>query len=337
MASQYVFIITAFVIIGLIISPSLTGITATHHEILSPKKQMALGVSAEDVKCKSGLVLMIRSSGTAACVKSETSMKLSAVGWGNIIEKSMDEMKEEDHMEDENHEKEITFEEALSMGEQDPMDENANHTKIELEEDVSAGEDDSMPDESSEEIFSIGGIDLSMAIFVEGNVDAPITIIEFGDYQCPKCKQWFQQEKPAVTSDHILTGVANLYFVDTTWLGDDSITAAQATYCADDQGKFKQYHATLYNNQGGIEDGWASSDSLKQIAIDLGLDSEMFDECLDSGKYADRVSYNNEVSISNGVEVTPHFILVGPDGTIKTITGPQPAVVFDAAINSLGY
>ena len=338
MVSQYVLVITAFVIIGLLASPSLAGINAADHAIMSPKKQMDSGVAAEDVKCKSGLVLMIRStSGTAACVKSETSMKLSDAGWGSVIETSMDEMKEDEHMEEENHDKEITFEEELSMGEKDAMDENATQTIIELEEGVSAGEEDSMAEESAEEVFSIGGIDLSMAAPVEGDEEAPLTIIEFGDYQCPKCQQWYQQEKPSITSDYILTGVAKLYFVDTAWLGDDSIAAAQATYCADDQGKFMEYHSTLYNNQGGIEDGWASSDSLKQFAIDLELDSEMFDECLDSGKYADRVSYNTDVGISNGVEGTPHFFIVGPDGTIKTITGPQPAVVFDAAVLSLGY
>ena len=137
------------------------------------------------------------------------------------------------------------------------------------------------------------------------------------------------------TSDYVLTGIVNLYFIDSAWLGDDSFTAAQASYCADDQGKFKEYHNTLYNNQAGIEDGWANSDSLKQFAIDLGLDSEMFDECLDSEKYFDRVSYNTDVAISNDVSGTPHFFLVNSEGTVKQIPGPQPSMIFDAAILSL--
>jgi len=187
------------------------------------------------------------------------------------------------------------------------------------------------------DVFAIGGIDLSMAAPVEGQDDAPITIIEFGDYQCPNCKQWFQEEKSSITSDYILTGIAKLYFVDFVWAGDDSLLAAEASYCADDQGKYMEYHSTLYNNQGGIQDGWANSDSLKQFAIDLGLDSEMFDECLDSGKYSDRISYNTEVATSNGVEGTPHFFIVAPDGTVKQIAGSQPSVVFDAIILSLGF
>jgi protein-disulfide isomerase len=113
--------------------------------------------------------------------------------------------------------------------------------------------------------------------------------------------------------------------------------AAQATYCANDQGKFQEYHSTLYNNQEGIQDGWASSDALKQFAVDLGLDTEKFNECLDSGTYADRVSYNTEVGTSNGVQATPYFFIIGPNGEIKKIVGPQPSIVFEAAITSIGY
>jgi len=329
----------SIVIIGLIISPSISSINADNHEIMSPRKQLESGIDVEDVVCKSGLVLMIRSTnGAAACVKSSTSMKLSDAGWGDVIETTMGEKQEDEQMEEENHDKEIVLEEELSMGEQEQMDENSNQTIIQLEEAVSAGEDDKMSEESiQQDVFTIGGIDLSMAAPVEGQDDAPITIIEFGDYQCPNCKKWFQQEKPSIASNHILTGIAKLYFVDSAWVGDDSIIAAEASYCADDQGKFMEYHSTLYNNQAEIQDGWANSDSLKQFATDLGLDSEMFDECLDSGKYSDRVSYNTEVATSNGVEGTPHFFIIGTDGTVKQIVGPQPSVVFDAAILSLGY
>ena len=333
------FALLSIVIIGLIITPSISSINADNHEIMSPRKQMESGIDAEDVVCKSGLVLMIRStSGTAACVKSSTSMKLSDAGWGDVIETTMEEIQEDKQMDEENHDKEIILEEELSMGEQEQMDENSNMTIIQLEEGVSAGVEDTMSEGSTQEdVFTIGGIDLSMASPVEGQDDAPITIIEFGDYQCANCKKWFQQEKSSITSDYILTGIAKLYFVDFAWAGDDSLTAAEASYCADDQGKYMEYHSTLYNNQGGIQDGWANSDSLKQFAIDLGLDSEMFDECLDSGKYSDRVSYNTQVATSNDVEGTPHFFIVGPDGTVKQIPGPQPSIIFDAAILSLGY
>ena len=303
----------AIIVLGLFLSPSMLSVNA--QDIMSPRQQMASGVAADDVVCKSGLVLMIRSTnGAATCVKSSTSMKLSDAGWGSIII---------DDEEDETIENETI--------------ENATNEKIiELSEGLSMGDKEGMPEETmEEESFTIGGIDLSMAAPVEGDKDAPITIIEFGDYQCPKCKDWFQNEKPAITNSYISKGIAKLYFLDSAWLGGDSIAAAQATYCADDQGKFIEYHSTLYNNQAGIQDGWANMDALKQFAMEIELDTEMFNKCLDSGIYADRVSHNTEVGSSLGVVGTPYFFIVGPEGDIKKIAGPQPSIVFDAAINSL--
>ena len=312
----------AIVVLGLFLSPSISSVNA--QEIMSPLQQMASGVAANDVVCKSGLVLMIRSTnGAATCVKSSTSMKLSDAGWGTII------------IDDEEDET-IADETIGNMTmENETMVNATNKQIVELSEELSMGEEEGLPNGTMEESFTIGGIDLSMAAPVEGNKDAPITIIEFGDYQCPKCKDWFQNEKSKITSNYITKGIAKLYFLDSAWLGDDSIAAAQATYCADDQGKFIEYHSTLYNNQAGIQDGWANMDALKQFATDLKLDSEMFNECLDSGKYANRVSHNTEVGASLGVVGTPYFFIVGSEGDIKKITGPQPSIVFDAAINSL--
>ena len=86
------FALLSIVIIGLIISPLISSINADNHEIMSPRKQMEPGIDAEDVVCKSGLVLMIRSTnGSAACVKSSTSIKLSDAGWGDVIETTMEE------------------------------------------------------------------------------------------------------------------------------------------------------------------------------------------------------------------------------------------------------
>ena len=303
----------AIIVLGLFLSPSMLSVNA--QDIMSPRQQMASGVAADDVVCKSGLVLMIRSTnGAATCVKSSTSMKLSDAGWGSII---IDD-EEDETIEDET------------------MENATNEKIIELSEGLSMGEEQGMPEETmEEESFTIGGIDLSMAAPVEGDEDAPIIIIEFGDYQCPKCKGWFQNEKPAIINSYISKGIVKLYFLDSTWLGDDSVSAAQAAYCADDQGKFIEYHSTLYNNQAGIQDGWANMDALKQFAMEIELDTEMFNQCLDSGIYADRVSHNTEVGASLGVVETPYFFIVGPDGDIKKIAGPQPSMVFDAAINSL--
>ena len=317
--------IVVITVLGLLFSPTLSNVNA--EDILSPRKQIASGISADKVVCKSGLVLMIRSTnGAAACVKSTTSLKLSEAGWGSITEQVDTEEQVDETIED-------RPEDIVNATEVD----STNKTII-LSEELSMALTNETSDEAMEEApFTIGGIDLSMATPVEGQTDAPVTIIEFGDYQCPKCKDWFQNEKPSINSKYIVKGIAKLYYVDFAWEGDHSVLAAQATYCANDQGKFQEYHSTLYNNQGGIQDGWADAGSLKQFAVDLGLESEKFNECLDSATYADRVTYNTEVGTSHGVQATPYFFIVGPEGEIKKIVGPQPSIVFEAALNSLGY
>ena len=181
----------------------------------------------------------------------------------------------------------------------------------------------------------VGMVDVTMSPPIEGSGDASVTIIEFGDYQCPKCDQWFQNEKPTIAADYIDTNKAKLYFVDFPFLGEDSNAAANASYCANDQGKFWEYHSTLYNNQGGINEGWANTDALKQFAADLGLDTEKFNACVDSNKHADRVSYNKEVGTAQGVEGTPVFVIVGSDGTTERIEGPQSSDIFAQVIDSM--
>jgi hypothetical protein len=85
-------ILSIILILGLILSSSMLSANADTHKIMSPRKQIATGIEAEEVKCKSGLVLMIRSTnGYAACVKSPTSTKLANAGWGIIIESIIEE------------------------------------------------------------------------------------------------------------------------------------------------------------------------------------------------------------------------------------------------------
>ncbi|WP_100183082.1 DsbA family protein [Candidatus Nitrosotenuis aquarius] len=185
----------------------------------------------------------------------------------------------------------------------------------------------------SEKPKMIGGVDISMASPIQGSADAKLTIIEFGDYQCPKCYSWFTKEKPTIESQYIAPGKANLIFVDLSFLGADSDSAVIASYCADEQGKYWQYHNKLYSSQGGIGSGWASTENLKKFATDLGLDSTQFNSCLDSGKYSDRIKHNLSVASSAGAQGTPTFLIVGPNGETEKISGSQPASVFSGVID----
>lgn len=182
---------------------------------------------------------------------------------------------------------------------------------------------------------SFGTVNTSMSSPILGSPDAPVTIIEFGDYQCPSCKKWFLDSKPQIISNLIDTGKANLIFIDIALLGKDSLPASAATYCAEEQGQYWNYHDLLYSNQLGVDTGWANSERLKAFAFSLGLDMDLFASCLDSGKYDKRVRFNTQVATNSGVDSTPTFIIVGPDGQQQKIGGAQPYSVFENVIESM--
>ncbi|MBT6194257.1 MAG: DsbA family protein [Nitrosopumilus sp.] len=180
-----------------------------------------------------------------------------------------------------------------------------------------------------------GDISTAMGSPILGNPLAPITIVEFGDYQCHQCYNWFHNTKPMIMRDYIETGKANLVFVDFAFLGKDSPKASQATYCADDQGKYWEYHNSLYTSQESkIDSGWANSERLKAFAFNLDLDMALFNQCLDSEKYSKRIQYNSQQARDNGVRGTPGFFIVGPDDQ-KQIAGAQPFSVFQRIMDSM--
>lgn len=181
-----------------------------------------------------------------------------------------------------------------------------------------------------------GDVSTAMGSPILGDPSAPITIIEFGDFQCSACYGWFHNEKPAIYENYIATGKANLVFVDLAFLGRDSPTAAQASYCAEDQGMYWEYHDLLYNSQESrIDNGWANSERLKAFAFSLGLDMTLFESCLDSGKYSKRVQYNVSEAKKHGARATPTFIIVGPDNQQEQFQGGQPYSTFKKIMDNM--
>jgi len=169
-----------------------------------------------------------------------------------------------------------------------------------------------------------------------GSESAPITIVEFGDYQCEACYAWFHNTRDTLIDNYIETGKAKLIFVDLPFLGRDSPKAAHASYCADDQGKYWEYHTILYTFQDGPPDsGWADRDRLNSFAFSLDMNMDEFNECMDSSKYKQRVKANYNDAVKNGVTQTPTFILVSSDGKTKKLGGAQPYSVFAATIESM--
>ena len=180
-----------------------------------------------------------------------------------------------------------------------------------------------------------GTISTAMGSPILGNPSAPITIVEFGDYQCHQCYNWFHNTKPAISKNYIDTGKVNLVFVDLAFLGRDSPKAAEASYCAEDQNAYWEYHDLLYISQESkIDNGWANSERLKAFAFSLGLDMELFESCLDSGKYSKRIQYNVQEARDHGVRGTPGFFIIGPDGQ-QYVSGAQPFSVFKQILDPM--
>ena len=168
---------------------------------------------------------------------------------------------------------------------------------------------------------------------VLGSESAPITIIKFGDYQCEACYAWFHNTRDTLIDNYIETGKAKLIFVDLPFLGRDSPIAAQASYCAEDQGQYWEYHTILYTFQDGHPDsGWADRDRLNSFAFSLDMNMDEFDECMDSLKYKNRVKANYDEAVKNGVQSTPTFIIISEDGKKEQFSGAQPYSVFAATI-----
>jgi len=181
-----------------------------------------------------------------------------------------------------------------------------------------------------------GDVSTAMGSPILGDPSAPITIVEFGDYQCHACYNWFHTHKPAIYENYIATGKANLVFVDLAFLGRDSPTAAQASYCAEDQGMYWEYHDLLYNSQESqIDNGWANSERLKAFAFSLGLDMTLFESCLDSDKYSKRVQYNVSEAKKHGARATPTFIIVGPNNQQEQFQGGQPYSTFKQIMDNM--
>jgi protein-disulfide isomerase len=113
------------------------------------------------------------------------------------------------------------------------------------------------------------------------------------------------------------------------FLGPESQWTAEASECAAEQDAFWEFHDLVFDRQAGENQGALSKENLKQFAVDLGLDSEAFDSCLDSGKYAALVRTETAGAQSLGVTGTPAFLVNG-----RPLVGAQPFEVFEQAIEA---
>lgn len=168
-----------------------------------------------------------------------------------------------------------------------------------------------------------------------GNPSAPITILEWGDYQCTYCHRFHQSTLSTIEQDFIKTGKVNLIFKDFPLNGPDSVLAAEAAYCANDQGKYWQYHDELYKNWGGENTGWVTRWSLNGFGTTVGLDLDKFNQCLDEHKYQNKVNALYQFGKEIGIDATPSFLIFNDDDKIIKIRGNQPLQTFLRSIGEM--
>jgi protein-disulfide isomerase len=167
---------------------------------------------------------------------------------------------------------------------------------------------------------------------VLGEASARVTIIEFGDYQCPVCRLFWKETLPRIRKEYIETGKVKLVFRDLPLAGHPmAVPAAMAAECAEDQGRFWEYHDKVYREQDRrAREGEVAEfrvNDLKRWAADIKLDPAAFGACLDSGTYKQEVAADYAAATGVGLNGTPVFFVNG-----RALLGAHPFATFQKVI-----
>lgn len=170
-----------------------------------------------------------------------------------------------------------------------------------------------------------------------GDKNAKVVMIEFSDFQCPFCRRFYTQTLPDLENEYITTGKVLFVYRDFPL---DSIhpgarPSAVAAECADEQGKWREYHNKIFDEQNTQGQGTVqfSNDDLKRWATEIGLNTASFNSCLDSNKYDSEVSKDFQDGSSAGVGGTPTFYIGNPQRGYVELVGAQPYSVIKQAID----
>jgi protein-disulfide isomerase len=169
---------------------------------------------------------------------------------------------------------------------------------------------------------------------VLGAADAPVTVVEFTDYQCPFCRRFVQTTFPVLKRDYIDTGKLR-WIVRDMPLGfhPNANRAAQAAHCAGDQGKYWEMRDTLFRNNSKL-----GPEQLPNYAREIGLDVNVFDACLAGNEHQAQIDHSSQEAVQIGITGTPSFIIGRSDGDAlsgRLVIGAQPPAVFTAEIQRL--
>jgi len=160
---------------------------------------------------------------------------------------------------------------------------------------------------------------------IKGNPNAPVTIVEWSDFECPFCARFYSETLWQIDEGYIKAGKVRFVYRDFP-LGfhSNAQKAAEAAECAGEQGNYFEMHDKLFEE--GVNGGVSS---FKQFALDLKLDALKFNECLDSGEMESEVKKDMSDGASIGIKGTPGFVING-----QLVSGAQPFSVFQQVIES---
>jgi len=171
-----------------------------------------------------------------------------------------------------------------------------------------------------------------------GNPDAPITIIEFSDFQCPFCAKFHSQTLPLILDEYIEQGKVKLVFRDfpIQSIHPNALPASIAAECANEQGKFKEMHDMLFDNQNewNKQDTVDALSSFSQYATNIQLEQETFDSCLTNGKYIEEIKKDLDDGRDYGVSGTPGFFIGNDEIGYVELKGAQPFESFKKIIDA---
>jgi len=171
---------------------------------------------------------------------------------------------------------------------------------------------------------------------IKGDLNAPITIVEFSDFQCPFCAKFHSTTLPQLEANYIDSGKVKFVYRDfpIQSIHPNAVPAAIASECADEQGMFWEYHDLVFENQKKWQglSGRIMVDTFEQYALELGLNTSDFNTCLESAKYADEVRKDLQDGASYGVTGTPGFFIGNDELGFVKIIGAQPYPVFERLI-----
>jgi len=150
--------------------------------------------------------------------------------------------------------------------------------------------------------------ELASTDVVLGDPKAPVTMIEYSDFQCPFCGRFYSQTEPPLKEQYVKTGKVRFIYRHFAFLGPESKAAAEAVECAKDQSKFWEYHDAIFNAE--LADGRENNGNLNRAlfltnAENLGLNLASFKACLDSNKYGQKVADDYSGAQALGVKATP--------------------------------